>query len=495
MIRRRAALVSPLALMVSSLAFCLPLLPASRAQTPPERAAASRIVGEVFTEGRQLDYVSALSDRIGSRLTGTANERRAEEWAEGEMKRLGLANVRREPYRMGASWERGPASAALVSGGNSRPLGVASYTWTPGTEGPVEGEVVDVGAGRPEDVRRVAAQMKGRLALVVPEGADLDSVIYNFYRAPGLVRELKDAGARAVFIAADKPHAILYTAPVEFSATGRLAALPTASLAREDVELLRRLMRQGETPRVRLDVHNKIGGAFEAANVVGEIRGRELPDELVVVGAHLDSNDLGPGALDNGAGSGAVLETARAVKALGLRPRRTIRFILFTGEEEGMVGSIAYVERHRAEMDKTVAALVMDIGAGRPQGWFSMGRTDLDAEIRELAQPLAQFGDFLIEHAAFAATDNAPFMAEGVPNLILIQDETPYFPVHHTIADTPDKIEPRDYASAVAVFASTAYEIADRPQRFGRRLSSDEIKRMADETKVGEQWRAAGIWK
>src|SRR5437588_936909 len=326
------------------------------------------------------------------------------------MKRLGLASVRREPYRMAASWERGPASAALVSGGSNRALAVASYTWTPGTQGTVEGEVVDVGAGRPGDVRRVTAQVKGRVALVVPEGADLDSVIYNFYRAPGLVRELKDAGALAVLIAADKPHAILYTAPVEFSATGRLAALPTVSLAHEDVELLRRLLRQGQTPRVRLDVRNKIGGAFEATNVVGEIRGRELPDELVVVGAHLDSNDLGPGALDNGAGSAAVLETARAIRALALQPRRTIRFVLFTGEEEGMVGSIAYVERHRAEMDKTVAALVMDIGAGRPQGWVPVGRTDLDAEIRELARPLSQFGDFAIEHAAFAATDNAPFM-------------------------------------------------------------------------------------
>jgi hypothetical protein len=135
---------------------------------------------------------------------------------------------------------------------------------------------------------------------------------------------------------------------------------------------------------------------------------------------------------------------------------------------------------------KYVSALSDDIGAGRPQGWFSMRRTDLDADIRELSQPLSQFGDFAIEHAAFAATDNAPFMAEGVPNLILIQDETPYFPVH-TIADTPDKIEPRDYASAVAVFAATAYEIADRPQRFGRRFTADEIRRMADETKVGEQ--------
>ena len=228
---------------------------------------------------------------------------------------------------------------------------------------------------------------------------------------------------------------------------------------------------------------------------MGEIPGTDLARELVVVGAHLDSNDLGPGALDNAAGSAAVLEAARAFRALGLKPRRTIRFVLWTGEEEGMVGSIAYVERHRAEMDATVAALVMDVGAGRPLGWFSMGRTDLDAEIRELSRPLAQFGEFAVEHAAFAATDNAPFMAEGVPNLILLQDESSYFPVHHTVADTPDKIDPRDYASSVATLAATAYQIADRPRRFGRRLTREEVRRMADETRVGEQWRAAGIWK
>lgn len=480
---------------LSLLSLMLLLRPLAPAQTASASDAAPRIIGEVFANGRQLAYVSNLSDEIGSRLTGSAGARRAEEWAEGEMKRLGLSNIRREPYRMGASWERGAATASLLLDGTRRPLAVASYTWTPGTNGAVEGEVVDVGAGKPEDVRRVAAQLKGRVALVVPEGADLDSVIYNFYRAPGLVRELKDAGALAVLIAADKPHSILYTAPVEFSATGRLAALPTLSLAREDVLLLRRLLSQNKLPRMRLDVTNRVGSAFESTNVVGEIEGGESPNELVVVGAHLDSNDLGPGALDNAAGSAAVLETARAVKALGLRPRRTIRFVLFTGEEEGMVGSIAYVERHREEMDRTVAALVMDIGAGRPVGWFSMGRTDLDASIRALSAPLSQFGDFAIEHAAFAATDNAPFMAEGVPNLILLQDETPYFPVHHTIADTPDKIDPRDYASAVATLAATTYEIADGPTRFGRRLNAEEVKRMADETKVGEQWRAAGIWK
>ncbi|MBV9928014.1 MAG: M20/M25/M40 family metallo-hydrolase [Acidobacteria bacterium] len=481
----------PLVLLITSLPFPTP----AGAQTAPADTSSARIIGEVFAAGRQLEYVNTLCDQIGSRLMGSSGARRAEAWAAEEMKRLGLSNVRREPYTMAASWGRGPASATLVSDTGARALAVSSYTWTPGTNGAVEGELVDVGAGRPEDVARVATKLKGRVALVVPEGADLSAVIYNFYRAPGLVKELKDAGALAVLVAADKPHAMQYTAPVEFTATGRLAALPTVSLAHEDVGLLRRLLSQNRTPRVRLDVRNQIGPAFEATNVVGEMAGSDLAQELVVVGAHLDSNDLGPGALDNAAGSAAVLETARAIKASGLKPRRTIRFVLFTGEEEGMVGSIAYVERHRAELDRTVAALVMDIGAGRPAGWFSMGREDLDARIRELSEPLAQFGDFAVEHAAFAATDNAPFMAEGVPNLILLQDETPYFPVHHTIADTPDKIDPRDYASAVAVLAATAYQIAERPQRLGRRLKPEEVKRMAEETKVGEQWRAAGIWK
>ncbi|HEX6625241.1 MAG TPA: M20/M25/M40 family metallo-hydrolase, partial [Pyrinomonadaceae bacterium] len=376
-----------------------------------------------------------------------------------------------------------------------RPLTVASYTWTPSTAGAVEGEVVDVGQGRPEDLARVRARLKDSVALVVFEGETLDALIYKFYRTPVLVGELKQAGAVAVLIASDKQHAMLYTSPVDFTATGRMAALPTLSLGREDTALVRRLTGQGTAPRVRLDVRNRTGPAFESTNVVGEIRGRERPEEIVVVGAHLDSNDLGPGALDNAAGAAAVVEAARAIKALGLQPRRTIRFVLFMGEEEGMVGSVAYVRRHRDELDRTVAALIMDIGAGRPLGWFSMGRTDLDTRIDELMLPLQQFGAGLIEHAAFAATDNAPFMAEGVPNLIMLQDESAYLPVHHTIGDTPDKVEPRDYAAAVATLAVAAYSIADHPQRFGRRLTPEEVKKMADETKVADQWRAAGIWQ
>jgi Zn-dependent M28 family amino/carboxypeptidase len=159
-----------------------------------------------------------------------------------------------------------------------------------------------------------------------------------------------------------------------------------------------------------------------------------------------------------------------------------------------MLGSLAYVRRHKDEMDRTVAAIIMDVGAGRPLGWFSMGRKDLDEQLLGLMKPLAHLGVSMIEHAAFAATDNAPFMAEGVPNLILLQDESSYFPVHHTIADTTDKVVPRDYAAAVATVTATAYAIADQANRFGRRMTAAEVKKMAAETRVDEQWRAAGIW-
>ena len=467
---------------------------ASIAQSPDAGGASStsHLIGEVVTNGQQLKYLSMLSDEIGSRLTGTAGARRAEEVMEAEMKRIGLANVHREPFTVPVSWERGTAQGWLTSSGN-RALTVASYTWTPGTAGAIEGELVDVGEGRPEDVARARGKLSGAIALATPAGETLDKVIYNFYRTPLLARELKEAGATALLIASDKQHTMLYTAPVDFNA--RVSALPALSIAREDVGLIERLFSQGRRLRVRLDVRNKLGPAFEANNIVGEIRGREQPDEVVIVGAHLDSNDLGPGALDNAAGCGAALETARAIKAIGIAPRRTIRFVLFMGEEEGMLGSNAYVARHRDEMARIIAALIMDVGAGKPIGWFSMGRTDLDDQIRDLMKPLAPFGVTTIEHAAFAATDNAAFMAEGVPNLILLQDESVYFTVHHTIADTFDKADPRDYAICVAAVAATTFSIADAHARFGRRLTTEEVKRMAGESKVDEQWRAAGIWK
>jgi hypothetical protein len=451
-----------------------------------------RLKDEIAAHGRQVAYVEMLSDDIGSRLTGSPGQEKAEKAVVDLLRQLGLTNVRLEPYRMNVRWTRGTVSAQLVTP-YARNLAVASYTWTPGTPGNgVQGPVVDAGTGKPEDVAAVKSRMKGAIVLVAPAGVTLDEVIGNFYRSPGFVKECAQAGALAVMFQSDKERTLLYTAPPMMNA--ELAPLPVLSLAREDVAFLRRMLTAKKEVRLRVNVKNTIGSTFLANNVVGEIRGTEKPEEVVVLGAHLDSNDLGPGALDNAAGCGALLETARAIRQLGLKPKRTIRFVFFTGEEEGMIGSTEYVKRHLNELDNAVANIVMDIGAGKPLGWFSMGRKDLDSQIRKLMEPLANPDSVLVETAAFAGTDNAAFMAAGVPNLVMLQDDAPYFPVHHTAADTPDKIVPQDYKACVTALAVVAYQIADQEPRFGRRLNASEIEEMMKSSNIEYQWRATNIW-
>lgn len=452
----------------------------------------SKLIGEIWSGGQHASYLHRLSDEIGHRLTGSPGAERSEQAVLQWMKEMKLENVHLEPFRMPARWERGTASAVVVKP-YTRKLTVASYTWTPGTRsGGVIGPVVDGGTGKPEEIEAVKSKLKGAIALVAPAGVTLDEVIGNFYRTPEFVKECAAAGAVAMMIASDKEKTLLYTSPVSFN--GEVSPMPAVSIAREDVEFLRRLLSAGTPVEVKVDLTNKLAPAFMANNVVGEIQGAEHPEEVIVLGAHLDSNDLGPGALDNAAGCAALLETARAIKQLGLKPKRTIRFVFFMGEEEGMIGSTEYVKAHLQEMDNTVAVLIMDIGAGKPMGWFSMGRTDLDTEIHSLMAPLAHMGVSLIVHDAFAATDNAAFMAAGVPNLVMLQDDAPYFPVHHTAADTPDKAEIRDFTSCVVALAATTHQLADQPKRFGKRLNAMEIGKMMQDSNIEYQWRAAKIW-
>ncbi|MGH2567694.1 MAG: M20/M25/M40 family metallo-hydrolase, partial [Bacteroidota bacterium] len=292
-----------------------------------------RLKDEIAARGRQMEYVHKLSDDIGQRLTGTPGGEQAEKAVAEWMRQLGLTNVHLEPFRMAARWSRGTASVQLVTP-YARPLTAASYTWTPNTPGNgVQGQLVDGGMGKPEDLAAVKSRMRGAIVLIAPAGVTLDEVIGNFYRTPQFVKACAQAGALAVLIASDKDRTLLYTAPVSFNA--EISPIASLALAKEDVLFLRRLLAAKKEVRLRVNVRNTVDSAFMANNVVGEIRGSENPDEAIVLGAHLDSNDLGPGALDNAAGCAALLETARAIKQLGLQPKRTIRFVFFMGEEEG----------------------------------------------------------------------------------------------------------------------------------------------------------------
>ncbi|HEY3020748.1 MAG TPA: M28 family peptidase, partial [Solirubrobacteraceae bacterium] len=286
------------------------------------------------------------------------------------------------------------------------------------------------------------------------------------------------------------PRGLLYRHPVAF---GPPLPFPVAVISREQAQRLRRLAAAGEV-RVKLDIENHAGGAYTARNVVAELRGREKPDEIVILGAHLDSWDLGTGANDNGVNAALVIDVARGMKELGVAPRRTVRFILWNGEEQGMFGSAAYVLAHAAELDRHVMTVTFDIGSGRTHGFFLSGREELRKPVEAALAPVAGLGPFTLLPDGIDGTDNFDFLLSGVPNLVANQDAAPYLPDYHASSDTFDKVDAREAQANAAIAAALVWGIADAPERAGRRQTRAEVEKLIRATKLEEQMRAFGQW-
>ena len=250
---------------------------------------------------------------------------------------------------------------------------------------------------------------------------------------------------------------------------------------------------QGQV-RVRLQLTNQIGGAYQAENVVAEIRGRERPDEIVLLGAHLDSWDLGTGAEDNGVNAALVIDVARGLAAVGQRPRRTVRLVLFTGEEQGMLGSAGYVGRHAAEIAGHVAVVVFDLGSGRTLGFYTNGRDELRQPVDEL---LAAGGLEARAHLpdALDGTDNFDFLLSGVPNLVANQDPAPYLPEYHAESDVFERVNLAQAKHNDAIAAVLVWGLAERTQRLAPRQTRAELDQLIRKTKLDEQMKAFGQWE
>src|SRR5438477_7345463 len=255
-----------------------------------------------------------------------------------------------------------------------------------------------------------------------------------------------------------------------------------------------RLLAAGNLVWADLSIANQIGGPIKASNVVAEIRGNEKLDEFVIVGAHLDSWELGTGALDNGCNAALVIEAARAIKATGLLPRRTIRFVLFSGEEQGTVGSFEYVKAHRAQLDKIRAVITFDARIGRVTGYSLGGRRDIEAGVREILKPLESWGANNHTNDASFGTDNFDFLLEGVPTLVANQEEANYLPNYHAASDTLDKVDMRELKLHTVLAALTAWGIADRTEPVGKRLTRAEIETRMKETGLDQQMKTLGYW-
>ena len=450
-----------------------------------------RLVGRALAGGAILEDLHELCDGIGGRPTGSPACNRAIEWAAAKFRAAGADSVAAESFTVPKLWLPETAEAECTAP-ERFPLRVAAAPHSESTAGPVDARLVDAGEGAPEAFAALGERARGAIALVQSkEMKSFDDLFAEYLRSGPMVQAARKAGVTALLLQSTRPHGLLYRHPL--ANANEPYALPAAIVSREQAGRLARLAAHGEV-RVRLRLTNRTGPAYESRNVVAEIAGLERPDEIVVLGAHLDSWDLGTGAEDNGANSALVIDVLRGMKALGLKPRRTIRFVLFTGEEQGMFGSAGYVLRHAAEMDRHNAAVIFDIGTGRAGGFYLNGREELRAPLEKALAGVAGLEANENSADGIDGTDNFDFLLSGVPNLVANQDPAPYLAQYHAESDTVDRVNVRELRANTALASAVVWWLAEDPERFGRRQSRDEVLKLLAGTKLDAQMKAFGQW-
>jgi carboxypeptidase Q len=443
------------------------------------------LAGSIMVEGHSLEYLRGLTDGFGGRVSGSSAYQKAAEWAVSQFRAAGINNVKLESFTMPNGWERVSASARMIAP-LERPLQVQSYGWAPSTlSGGLKGEIVYIphifAQGR---IKIHADKIKGKIVLIDNESFSQDSA-FKDTKYMASKRLLKELGAVAILVRGSTENNV--TTSWDDTWGGTLEPLPVLEIGMEDGMLVQRLLGNGPVT-IELQCENKLSGPTVVNNVVAEIRGSEQPDEWILVGAHLDSWDQGAGAQDNGAGCAMVLESARAIARLNAAPRRSIRFVLWGGEEQGMLGSSAYVLSHASEMSNCIAVLNTSSGAGRPQGWIVRGNDQLTSAMVPVGQSLAGMGgDGLKQEVRFEElSDWIPFLLHGVPSLDLWTDMTHYLEYHHRPSDTFDKVNAHNLALGTAIVAVTAYTIAEQPQPVSPHLDQAAIDGVLKRSNVYE---------
>ncbi len=417
---------------------------------------ADRIIASALSDSAAWKRIAELTDTFGPRLSGSEALERSIDWVLAKMKADGLANVRGEEV-MVPHWVRGEESATMTAP-RTKKLTILGLGGTVGTPpGGVTAPVLVVSSF--DDLTRRSAEAKGKIVLFdVPFTSYRETVAY---RGLGPSAAAK-AGAVAMLLRSvaafsiNSPH----TGSTRYDTAA--ARIPAAAVTVEDAMLMHRLQERGQTPTVSLSLGARQLPDARSRNAVGEIVGRERPDEVVVIGGHIDSWDVGQGAMDDAGGVVAAWEALRLLKRLGLTPRRTIRVVGWTNEENGTRGGQGYRARHQAEMDKHVFAMESDNGVFRPLGVRLQGTDAAIAMLRPVGQLLAKIDATKAERGEGEA-DIGPTVAAGVPGAGLDVDGTRYFWYHHSDGDTPDKLDPAEVARCVATFAVWAYVVADMP--------------------------------
>ncbi|HEY1250359.1 MAG TPA: M20/M25/M40 family metallo-hydrolase [Thermoanaerobaculia bacterium] len=444
-----------------------PVEPAKLA--PDTRRTAAALRDRIAAGSKAYDWVREILDRAGPRLAGSPGDRLAVEAGLSILKSQGFANVRAEPVSVPV-WQRGVETGEVTSP-VSRRLALTALGGSVGTpaEG-VEAEIVRVGTLEEIDLLDASA-CRGRILFIdrpmarTSDGSGYGDAVRG--RSDGASKAAR-LGAAGLLIRSIGPdtNRLPHTGSLTYAKDA--PRIPAAALSVPDAELLTRLVRRGGPVRVRFTLGCETKPDAPSANVIGEVVGREKPDEIVLLGAHLDSWDLGAGAIDDGAGCGIVIEAARQIAALSPHPRRTVRVVLFANEENGLAGGRAYAKDHAAELERHVAALEVDTGEGPPLGLSWNAGPAAEAMLKTIAGLIGPLGAGQLKPTKSGGADISRMLPSGTPSLGLLQDSSTYFDYHHTANDTLDKIDPAILDRSTAATAVVGYVLAETPETLAR---------------------------
>lgn len=425
------------------------------------REPAQRLIAEATSNDFAWQRLAVLGDRFGNRLSGSPGLEGAIEWAAAEMRTDGLDHVRLDPVKI-PHWVRGAERADIVAPAPHRMamLGLGNSVGTP-ADG-IEGDIVAVRSFGELDA--LGDAVRGRIVLFNAPFTRYGETVQ--YRTDGPSRAAARGAVAALVRSAGPPGLRTpHTGMLRYAA-GQ-PRIPAAAIATEDADMLQRFQDRGTPARVRLKMEARFLPDADSFNVIGELRGRERPEEIVVVGGHLDAWDVGTGANDDGGGCVVTWEALRLMKRVGLRPRRTVRVVLFTNEENGLRGALDYRDRYRDELPNHVLMLESDTGVLQPTGFGFTGSGAARRVVGEIAALLEGIGMSTIGPTGGGADIGPSVQAAGIPAMSL-DTAGNYFLIHHTEADTVDKIDPKDMARAAAAIAVMTYVIADMPERLPR---------------------------
>ena len=440
----------------------LVLVTAATAQiTPQIRYSADRIIQAALADSAGFERLGVFVDKFGHRFSGSQSLENSLDWALARMRADGFENVHAEPVMI-PKWVRGKESATLLEPRVEalQMIGLGNSAGTPRRGIRAQALVVNSW----DDLQAHAKTVPGKIVVYNVPFTNYGETVK--YRGAG-ASEAAKLGAVASLVRSITPHSLATPHTGALRYEDSVAQIPQAAITVENAELLQRLQDRGERIVIRLKMQAKFEADVTSKNIIAELVGSEFPDEVIVMGGHSDSWDVGQGAMDDAGGCFAAWEALRLLKELGIRPKRTIRVVWWVNEENGLGGAKAYRAAHQHELDNHILAIESDAGVFSPLGFSFAGSDSALGIIREIASLLAPIGATKIS-AGHTGADIEPLEEAGVPGAGLEVEGTKYFWYHHTAADTFDKLDVNEFNQCVAAMAVLAYSVADMPQRLPR---------------------------